>query len=232
YRFERGVDPGFILPGLDLATATMLEVAGGKPSKAEVAGAPPAAKTVIPFSFGMVEKLAGIKLPDKEMRATLEALGFAIDGKGATVKVKAPSWRPDIHGAADVVEEIVRIVGLDKVPSAPMPRTSGVAKPVLTETQKRVRHARRVLAGRRLVEAITWSFIPRVQAEAFGGGQAGLELANPISAEMTTMRPSLLAGLLAAVQRNRNRGAADVGLFEIGQAYRGDGPKDQLIIAA
>jgi phenylalanyl-tRNA synthetase beta chain len=167
------------------------------------------------------------------MRGTLEALGFGIDGKGPkAVKVKVPSWRPDVHGSADLVEEIVRIKGLDKVPSAPMPRTSGVAKPVLTETQKRVRHARRVLAGRGLVEAITWSFIPRPQAEAFGGGQPGLELANPISADMTTMRPSLLPGLLAALQRNRNRGAADVGLFEIGQAYRGNAPKDQFLPAS
>jgi phenylalanyl-tRNA synthetase beta chain len=232
YRFERGVDPAFILPGLDLATGVMLEVAGGKPSRRKVAGAPPESKTVVSFSFSHVEKLAGIKLPEKEIRGTLEALGFAIDGKGANVKVKAPSWRPDIHGPADLVEEIVRIAGLDKVPAAPMPRLSGVAKPVLTETQKRVRHARRVLAGRGLVEAITWSFIPRAQADAFGGGQPGLELENPISSEMTTMRPSLLPGLLAAVQRNRNRGAADVGLFEVGQAYRGDAPKDQLIAAS
>src|SRR5262245_32419688 len=232
YRFERGVDPAFILPGLDLATAIMLEAAGGKPSRAMVAGAPPIAKTVAVFSFGMVDKLAGIKLPEKEMRATLEALGFTIDGKGSNVKIRVPSWRPDVHGAADLVEEVVRVAGLDKVPSAPMPRSSGVAKPVLTETQKRVRLVRRVLAGRGLVEAITWSFIPRTQAEAFGGGQPGLELANPISAEMTTMRPSLLPGLLAAVQRNRNRGAADVGLFEVGQSYRGDEPKDQYVVAS
>jgi phenylalanyl-tRNA synthetase beta chain len=232
YRFERGVDPAFILPGLDLGTALMLEVAGGQPSKAKVAGAPPQPKTVVSFSFSHVEKLAGIRLPEKQMRGTLEALGFAIEGKGATVKVRAPSWRPDIHGPADLVEEIVRIAGLDKVPAASMPRLSGVARPVLTETQKRVRHARRVLAGRGLVEAITWSFIPRPEAEAFGGGQPGLELENPISSEMTTMRPSLLPGLLAAVQRNRNRGAADVGLFEVGQAYRGNAAKDQLIAAS
>jgi phenylalanyl-tRNA synthetase beta chain len=236
YRFERGADPAFILPGLDLGTAMMLEVAGGTPSRARVAGKPPAANTVVAFRFGMVEKLAGITLPEKEMRATLEALGFAVDGKGpnvkASVKVKAPSWRPDVHGPADLVEEIVRIAGLDKVPSAPMPRISGVAKPVLTETQKRQRHARRVLAGRGLVEAITWSFIPQPQAQAFGGGQPALQLANPISAEMTTMRPSLLPGLLAAVQKNRNRGAADVGLFEVGQAYRSDVPKDQFLAAS
>jgi phenylalanyl-tRNA synthetase beta chain len=232
YRFERGVDPGFILPGLDLGTALMLGVAGGEPSRRKVAGAPPVSKTVVSFSFSQVEKLTGTKLPEKQMRGTLEALGFAIEGKGAPVKVKAPSWRPDIHGSADLVEEIVRIAGLDRVPAAPMPRLSGVAKPVLTETQKRVRHARRVLAGRGLVEAITWSFIPEAQAMAFGGGQPALQLENPISSEMTTMRPSLLPGLLSGVQKNRNRGAADVGLFEVGQAYRGDAPDDQFIAAS
>ena len=135
--------------GLDLGTALMLEVAGGKPSRAKVAGAPPVAKTVVGFSFSHVEKLAGIKLPEKQMRGTLEALGFAIEGKAATVKVKAPSWRPDIHGAADLVEEIVRVAGLDRVPAAPMPRASGVARPVLTETQKRAReYGRSKLGGR------------------------------------------------------------------------------------
>ncbi len=232
YRFERGVDPAFILPGLDLATAMMLEVAGGKPSKRKVAGAPPEPKTVIDFAFGLIEKLAGIKLEEKQIRATLQALGCAIDGKGATVKATPPSWRPDIHGAADLVEEVVRIVGLDKVPSAPMPRSGGVARAMLTETQRRVRRARRVLAGRGLVEAITWSFIERGTARAFGGGQDALELANPISADMSSMRPSLLPGLIAAAQRNRNRGFADLGLFEVGQTYRGDAPEDQIIAAS
>jgi len=232
YRFERGVDPAFIKPGLDLATTMMMEVAGGKPSKARIAGAPPDTKTVIPFNVGLVEKLVGIALPDKEIRRTLEALGFAVDGKGATVKVTAPSWRPDIHGPADLVEEVVRIAGLDKVPSVPMPRTGGVAGAVLTENQRRVRRARRLLAGRGLVEAICWSFISRTTARHFGGGQDALELANPISSEMSSMRPSLLPGLLAAVQRNRNRGFSDFALFEIGQAYRGDRPEDQFLAAS
>ena len=236
YRFERGVDPAFIGPGLDLATATMLEVAGGEPSKAKVAGAPPEAKTVIAFDFGLVEKLAGLALPEKEMRRTLEALGFAVDGKGGNkggkAKVTAPSWRPDIHGPADLVEEVVRIAGLDTVPSVPIPRPSGVARPVLTETQRRVRRARRVLAGRGLIEAVTWSFIARAAAEAFGGGRHALEVANPVSSEMTSMRPSLLPGLLSAAQKNRNRGFADVALFEVGQAYRGDAPEDQLLAAS
>jgi phenylalanyl-tRNA synthetase beta chain len=232
YRFERGVDPAFILPGLDLATAMMLEVAGGTPSKRRIAGAPPETRTVISFAPAQVEKLGGIKLEEKQIRATLERLGFAVDGKGATVKVTAPSWRPDIHGSADLVEEVVRITGLDKVPSAPMPRFAGVARSVLTEGQRRVRRARRALAARGLVEAVTWSFISRGTARVFGGGQDALELANPISTEMSSMRPSLLPGLLSAVQRNRNRGFADLALFEVGQAYRGDAPEDQFIAAS
>jgi phenylalanyl-tRNA synthetase beta chain len=232
YRFERGVDPAFILPGLDLATAMMMKVAGGEPSKRRIAGAPPETRTVVDFSPSLIEKLAGIKLEERQIRATLQALGFAIEGKGTVLKVTAPSWRPDVHGPADLVEEVVRIVGLDKVPSVPMPRSAGVARAVLTETQRRVRRARRVLAGRGLTEAITWSFIQRSTAKAFGGGQDALELANPISTEMSSMRPSLLPGLLAAVQRNRNRGFADLALFEVGQAYRGDAPEDQYIAAS
>ena len=231
YRFERGVDPAFIKPGLDLATAMMMEVAGGKPSKARIAGAPPETKTVVAFNFAQIEKLAGIALPEKEIRRTLEALGFTIEGKPASASVTPPSWRPDIHGAADLVEEVVRVAGLDRVPSAPMPRARGVAAAVLTENQRRVRRARRTLAARGFVEAVTWSFIPRATARHFGGGQDALELANPISSEMSSMRPSLLPGLLAAVVRNRNRGFADFGLFEVGQAYRGDTPKDQYIAA-
>ena len=232
YRFERGVDPAFILPGLDLASAMMLEAAGGIPSRRKVAGAPPDRKTVISFSPSLVEKLGGIKLKETAIRGTLERLGFVVDGSGPSVKVTPPSWRPDVYGAADLVEEVVRIVGLDKVPPAPMPRLGGVARPVLTEGQRRVRRARRALAARGLVEAVTWSFISRNAARAFGGGQEALELANPISTEMSSMRPSLLPGLLFAVQRNRNRGFADLGLFEVGQAYRGNAPEDQFMAAS
>jgi phenylalanyl-tRNA synthetase beta chain len=232
YRFERGVDPAFILPGLDLATALMLEAVGGTPSRGRIAGAPPERRTVIDFSPSLVAKLAGVHIEETEIRATLQALGFVIEGKGTALKVTAPSWRPDIGGPADLVEEVVRIVGLDKVPSAPMSRSRGVARAILTEAQRRVRRARRVLAGRGLTEAITWSFIPHAHARAFGGGLDELELANPISTEMSSMRPSLLPGLLAAVQRNRNRGFADLGLFEVGQAYRGDTLEDQYMAAS
>ena len=231
YRFERGVDPQFVLPGLDLATAMMLEAVGGTPSQRKVAGAPPDSRRVIDFPMRLVESLAGIKLEERQIRGTLEALGFGLEGKAPTVKATPPSWRPDISGAADLVEEVVRIAGLDKVPSAAMPRAAGVARPVLTENQRRVRRARRLLAGRGMVETVTWSFISRGAAGAFGGGQDALELANPISSEMSCMRPSLLPGLLAAAQRNRNRGFADLALFEVGQAYRGDTAKDQFIAA-
>jgi phenylalanyl-tRNA synthetase beta chain len=232
YRFERGVDPAFLLPGLDLATAMMLDAAGGTPSKAKVAGAPPLIARVIDFPFGAVARLAGLALPPAQIRATLEALGFTVDSKGEPVKVIPPSWRPDVHGCADLVEEVVRIVGLDKVPSTAMARAGGVARPVLTTAQRRRRHARRVLAARGLVEAITWSFVARDAASHFGGGRDELELANAISSEMTSMRPSLLPGLLAAVARNRNRGFGDVALFEIGQAYRGEMAKDQFMAAS
>lgn len=231
YRFERGVDPAFIEPGLDLATRMMIDTAGGEPSKRRIAGKPPVKRTVIPFDFARIEKLAGIELPDAQVRKTLDALGFAIEGKGATLTVTVPPWRPDVHGPADLVEEVARIAGLDTVPSAPMSRTHGVSRAVLTEKQRRVRRARRLIAGRGFVEAVTWSFITRRQAQMFGGGQEALELANPISSEMSSMRPSLLPGLLTAAQRNRNRGFADVALFEIGQAYRGDRPEDQFITA-
>jgi len=232
YRFERGVDPAFIKPGLDLATALMLEVAGGAPSEALIAGTPPQVDTVIDFPLSLVEKLAGIRIDAGTIRATLQALGFKLAGAGASSKVTVPSWRPDVGGPADLVEEVVRITGLDKVPSAPMPRQRGVARALLTEAQRRVRRARRELAARGMVEAITWSFIAPEAARHFGGGQPCLELANPISSQMTSMRPSLLPGLLEAAQRNRHRGFSDLALFEVGQVYRDDTPKGQLMAAA
>ncbi len=211
----------------------MMEVAGGTPSKRKVAGAPPEAKTVITFPLALVEKLAGIKLEEKQIRAILRGAGLrhrwqGRDREGDRSEL-APGHarRPPMSSRRSCASS-----ASTRCPRQPMPRSSGVARAVLTETQRRVRRARRTLAGRGLVEAITWSFIPRHVATAFGGGQDALELANPISSEMTSMRPSLLPGLLAAVQRNRNRGFADLGLFEVGQAYRGDAPEDQFIAAS
>jgi phenylalanyl-tRNA synthetase beta chain len=232
YRFERGVDPASVRPGLDLATDMILKLCGGQPTKAKVAGKEPSGERVIAFDFARIAKLTGVALSDTEIETTLQALGFTIDGKPASAKVTVPTWRPDIHGPADLVEEVVRIAGLDRIPATPLPRTGGIMRAVLTDKQKRARRARRLLASRGFVEAVTWSFIPQDQAAHFGGGLAQLDLANPISSEMSSMRPGLLAGLLTAVRRNRNRGADDVALFELGQSYRGEKPEDQYTSAA
>ncbi len=232
YRFERGVDPAFVEPGLDLATDMALRMCGGEPSKSLMAGEAPIEDRIVDFSFDKVAKLTGLEVPPRECRRILQAIGCKLDGKGGAVKATIPTWRPDMHGSADLVEEIIRIVGLDKVPSAAMPRVHGVTRAVLTESQKRARRARRVLASRGFVEAITWSFLPREQATHFGGGSDALELDNPISVELSSMRPSILPGLLAAAQRNVNRGFPDVALFELGQAYRDDSEKGQLQVAS
>lgn len=231
YRFERGVDPESVMPGLDLATQMILKICGGKPSKATVAGQVPDTRNAIVLELGRVEKLSGLALPAQEIKTILEALGCVLVGEGDVVEVTPPSWRPDIHGPADLVEEVVRIAGIDRIPATALPRTSGVSRPVLTETQKRARKARHLLAARGLVEAVTWSFLPKPQAELFGTG-ALVELQNPISVDLAVMRPSLLPGLVTAVERNRNRGFADVALFELGQAYRGERPQDQYLSAA
>ena len=232
FRFERGVDPDFVVPGLELATEMVCELSGGEPSKITIAGRPPKANKSFKFDLGLVERLSGLDLEHRHIKRLLAALGISLDGKGKLVKARPPSWRPDITGPADLVEEVVRLTGVDKVPATPMKREAGLAKPVLTEAQKRQRLTRRVLAARGLVEAVTWSFIPREEAKLFGGGQAELTLSNPISTELQQMRPSLLTGLIAAAQRNRDRGFADGALFELGQAYRGALPEDQFTSVA
>jgi phenylalanyl-tRNA synthetase beta chain len=231
FRFERGVDPDFVVPGLELATDLVLQLCGGEASKVTVAGKPPKPNRPFKFDSGLVKRLSGLDLGDGDIRRLLAALGIAFDGKGKNVKAAPPSWRPDIAGPADLVEEVVRLTGIDAVPATPMTRTAGVAGPVLTEAQRRQRLTRRLLAARGFVEAVTWSFISPEQAKLFGGGQAELTLSNPISTELAQMRPSLLPGLIAAAQRNRDRGFADGALFELGQAYRGAQPEDQFVAA-
>jgi phenylalanyl-tRNA synthetase beta chain len=232
FRFERGVDPDFVVPGLELATELVLELCGGEASKVMVAGKTPKANRPFKFDTGQIKRLSGLDLGNGEIKRLLAFLGVALDGKGKHVKAAPPSWRPDITGPADLVEEVVRLTGVDQVPATPMRREAGVAKPVLTEMQKRQRLTRRALAARGLVEAVTWSFIPPEEAKLFGGGQAELTLSNPISTELAQMRPSLLPGLISAAQRNRDRGFADGALFELGQAYRGARPEDQIASAA
>jgi phenylalanyl-tRNA synthetase beta chain len=232
YRFERGVDPAFMLPGLELATRMVLELCGGTPSEVVVAGSAEPVERVIDFPLSELKRLAGLTVPLTEMRRVLERLGFFVAGQGERVKIAVPSWRPDIEGKADIVEEVVRILGVDRVPPTPFDRGEAPRKPVLTPIQVRTRKAKRALAARNLVETVTWSFIAAKAAELFGGGKPELKLANPIAADLSDMRPSLIPGLVAAAQKNADRGFPDVGLFEVGQIFRGDRPEDQLTAAA
>ena len=231
YRFERGVDPAFMRPGLELATAMVLELCGGEPSEVTVAGKPEVPERVIDFPLHEVQRLAGIEVGLTEIKRVLGALGFAVAGEGRSVKVTVPSWRADVHGKADLVEEVVRILGVDRIPATPFDRGEAPRKPVLTPIQLRTRKAKRALAARGMVEAIAWSFIAKPQAELFGGGKPELALANPIASDLSDMRPSLIPGLLAAAQKNADRGMADVALFEVGQIFRGDRPEDQFTAA-
>jgi phenylalanyl-tRNA synthetase beta chain len=231
YRFERGVDPAFMLPGLELATRMVLDLCGGTPSEVIVAGSAEPPERVIDFPQSEVKRLAGLTVPLPEMRRVLERLGFFVAGQGEKLKIAVPSWRPDIEGKADIVEEVVRIFGVDRIPLTPFDRGAAPRKPVLTPLQSRVRKAKRALATRNLVEAVTWSFIAKPQAELFGGGQPELALANPIASDLSDMRPSLIPGLVAAAQRNADRSFPNAGLFEVGQVFRGDQPADQLTAA-
>jgi phenylalanyl-tRNA synthetase beta chain len=231
YRFERGVDPAFMLPGLEMATQMVLDICGGQPSEIVVAGNPTPKEKVVDFPLSELARLAGLKLPLADMRRVLEKLGFFVAGQGERLKVAVPSWRPDVQGRADIVEEIVRIIGVDRVPATPFAREHA-RKPVLTTIQNRTRKAKRALATRGLVEAVTWSFVSKREAELFGGGKPQLSLSNPIAAELSDMRPSLLPGLIMAAQRNADRAHGDVALFEVGQIFTGDKPEDQLTAAS
>ena len=232
YRFERGVDPAFMVPGIELATKLVMEMCGGAPSETVVVGKTFGDDRLIEFPITEVKRLSGIEVPQAEMKRILTHLGFMMAGPGPVVKVAVPSWRSDVHGKADIVEEIVRIFGVDKVPMTPFERGDDARKPVLTSLQLRTRRARRALASRGMVEAVTWSFIAKPAAELFGGGQRALEVANPIASDLSDMRPTLLAGLIAAAQANADRGFGDVALFEVGQLFKGDRPQDQFMAAS
>jgi phenylalanyl-tRNA synthetase beta chain len=231
YRFERGVDPAFMIPGLELATQMVIDLCGGTPSEIVVTGEIPVREKVIDFPLGEVTRLTGLKVTQPEARRILERLGFFAAGQ-ERMKVAVPSWRSDVEGKADIVEEIVRIVGVDSVPSMPFPRGEFARKPVLTPIQVRTRKAKRALAARAMAEAVTWSFISKTEAQLFGGGKPQLALANPIAAELSDMRPSLIPGLVMAAQKNADRGFGDIALFEVGQIFKGDTPEDQSTAAS
>ena len=223
-RFERGVDPAFLDDGLAILTGLILDICGGEASDVIRAGKPPVERQAITFDFGRTKALGGIDVPQGRQRDVLESLGFELSGNEVTV----PTWRRDVEGPADLVEEIARIVGYDQIPSTPLERAPGVAKSTATRSQLLERRVRRTAAARGLDEAVTWSFISEAEAQAFGGGE--WRLANPISEEMKMMRPSLLPGLIAAARRNLDRGASSVRLFEIGRRYLPDGEHPTLAV--
>ena len=220
-RFERGVDPAFLDAGLDLLTGLILDICGGSPSEVVRAGEAPTAPKIVAYNPALVSKLGGVDIAPDEQKRILSALGFKAD---AAWNVLVPGWRPDVDGAADLVEEVVRIHGLDAITSQPLPREDGVAKPTATPVQKLERRLRRAAAARGLNEAITWSFLPEGEAEQFADGPLW-RLANPISEDLKVMRPSLIPGLLSAAKRNAARGATSLRLFEIGRRYLRDGDK-------
>jgi len=222
-RFERGVDPAFLDDGLAIATKLVVDHCGGTPSGITRAGQPPVTPKVVAYAPARAETLGGLAIPAERQKDILERLGFTVDdGWNVTV----PSWRRDVDGSADLVEEVIRIEGIDKVPPVPLARVPGVAKPTATPEQKLERRARRAAAARGLNEAVTWSFLSEAEAAPFGGG--AWSLANPISEDLKVMRPSLLPGLLSAAARNLKRGADGVRLFEIGRRYLADAERPTL----
>ncbi|GAA5104690.1 phenylalanine--tRNA ligase subunit beta [Bartonella jaculi] len=231
YRFERGVDSAFMEKGLEIATELVLRLCGGEGSKANIVGYQQPEIKQIAFPFSEIKRLTNLEIERAQAITILTRLGFGTEGEGDVVTVKVPTWRPDIAGKADLVEEVMRIYGLDAIKPIPLESFAEEKEQVLTCSQIRSRFARLALANRGMKEAVTWSFISESQALAFGGGQPQLKLANPIATDMSVMRPSLLPGLLMAAQRNADRGFPDFALFEVSSVYEGDTSDKQQRVA-
>lgn len=231
YRFERGVDPAFMVDGLDIASLMVLDLCGGEASTLKVIGEQQPDIKHIDFPLSEIKRLTSLDISHQAAIDILTNLGFGVVGNGDVVQVSVPTWRPDVTYKADLVEEVMRIHGLDKIVPQPLPSHFAVNAKILTTPQIRARLSRRNLAARGMMEAITWSFISEKQAKAFGGGHAALKLANPIAADMSDMRPSLLPGLIMAAQRNSDRGYNDVALFEVSGIYQGNTPDKQRRVA-
>jgi phenylalanyl-tRNA synthetase beta chain len=231
YRFERGVDAAFVVPAMELASRMIIELCGGEAAEPVIAGPLPGPAQAIAFRARRVAQWGGVDVPEGEMQAILEALGCRVAQAGDALSVEPPSWRADLVGEHDLVEEVVRVHGYDRIEVVSMARPV-IIRPVLTAQQKRTGWLRRGLAGRGLVETVTWSFLPSSLAERFSGARPELRLANPISSDLDAMRPSLLPNLLLAAGRNADRGMKDVALFEVGPQFDGDRPEDQTLVAA
>lgn len=232
YRFERGVDPHSVLSGIELATAMILELCGGEASEVTLAGAIPDNTRQIAYRPERTAGLGGLAVETTEQKRILTALGFAVDDSAMPWQVRTPSWRPDVEGEADLVEEVLRVHGYDKVPAMPMQRDRVVADVAIGLQRRRGGDIRRRLAARGLDEAVTWSFLAPQRAELFGRGGADLDLVNPISTDLATMRPTPLPNLIEAAGRNADRGIANVALFEVGPAFRDASETGQQLVAA
>ena len=233
YRFERGIDPAFMEEGLDLATKLVVEMCGGTPSRTLVAKKAVIHAKSVELPFAETERLTSLAIESSRQVAILEALGFAVERRSdESVTVRVPTWRPDVDGKADLVEEITRLYGVDRIAPLPLASAGAVGGRILTMAQTRDRAVRRGLAARGMVECVSYSFIPEAHAIAFGGGSDALKLENPISADLSDMRPSLLAGLLAAANRNAARGYGECALFEVAGIYVSDEPEGQVRVAA
>ncbi len=232
YRFERWVDPASALPALDAATQMILDLCGGEASEAVVAGTVPPAKASILLRGTRVAHLGGIDIPLDDSARILTALGFSVSQEAGGLRCVPPTWRNDVHQEADLVEDVLRVNGFDKILPVPFGRESGLAQPVLTGVQRRARDAKRALAARGLMEAVTFSFAGEAETALFAAQPASLRIANPISADLSVMRPTPLVNLLAGAARNVARGFANHGLFEVGPAYRDDTPTGQLLVAS
>ncbi|MCY3878354.1 MAG: phenylalanine--tRNA ligase subunit beta [Rhodobacteraceae bacterium] len=233
YRFERGVDPEFALPGLEMATRLVMEICGGEASEVVFDGEVPDTTRSLQLRLGRVQQIAGVSVAPKEQLRILSDLGFAVAGEGDTVSVVPPSWRPDIFGEVDLVEEIARIVSLTKLEARPLPRPAkGIARQILTPAQKREQICRRSIAALGYNECVTYSFVDAGMAAMFSDKGALTELDNPMSSEMTVMRPDLLPGLLKAALANQSRGFGDLALFEVGPVFFGPGAGDEAVCAA
>ena len=228
YRFERGVDPSFTPDGLEHAVRMIVDNAGGEASQVISAGKVPNVARAYKLDAKRVISLVGMDIPESTQRQTLTALGFRLEGDMAHV----PSWRPDVQGEADLVEEVARIASLTKLVGVPLPRTAGVPKPILTPLQSRQQMAKRTAAALGYNECVTYSFIDADAATLFGGGSDATMLQNPISSDMSHMRPGLLPGLLRAAARNQARGINDMALFEVGHAFQGGEPNEQHVQVA
>jgi phenylalanyl-tRNA synthetase beta chain len=231
YRFERGVDPAFVRPGLEIATRLFQKLCGGEASAATVAGREPGWRKTVALRPERAATLGGVDLPEAESTRLLQALGFTVARQNGHLAVEPPSWRPDIDGEADLVEEVIRLHGYDAIPTVSLPLTAAVARPAIDANQRRARTARRALAAQGLAEAVTYSFVGRAHAALFGGGGEALQLANPISADLDCLRPSVLPGLMAAAKRNQDRGESSQAMFELGPVYADDSPAGQGLMA-